>query len=66
MINARLYDSRKIAKKERISHEKMLKVIGGLIEESPKYKEIYANRGNHYMMNNQGVVTLKIRFNKYR
>lgn len=66
MINARLYDSRKIAKKERISHEKMLKVIEGLIKESPKYKEIYANRGDHYMMDNQGVVILKIRFNKYR
>lgn len=66
MVNPRLYDSRKIAKKEHISHDKIVKVIEGLIQESPKYKGIYANRGDHYMMDNQGIVILKIRFNKYR
>lgn len=59
------YDSRIVAKKEHIRHDKMLEEIERLKQEHPQYGAIYANRGDHYLMTKQGIVILKIRFNKY-
>lgn len=66
MVNPRLYDSRKVAKKNEISHKKMIKGIRAIEQEYPGYGVIYLNKGNHYMIDNQGVVLIKIKFNKFR